>query len=406
MDHRPPTGFFSYNRGQQVVLVLLGLGILLFAGLANLYPYAPEEFSPDPELIAKARSLLKPVSEERPDKLAESFFFNPNTVTEDELVRLGLRPDQAGSWIRYRGDRKQTFKRPEDIARLYKLDSNDVARLLPLIKMEEAILANKVAERESKRKDNTSGPAYATFSFDPNTVTEAELKKLGLSERQASGFVRYRAKAGPFRSAADLEKLRLLNDEAKARLLPLVRIEAATSTVADVTEKGNDGPIAADNQTAATVGTYGNSVAQPEAYRPSSNYEPAAVAINTATLADLMELPGIGEYRAGKILRFRELLGGFTTVAQFGTTRGLPDSVFQRIEPYLVLESPPQAWLKVNSLSVDAMAGHPYLSKKKARAIVRYRENHGQFADRDALEKVLALKPSDIDRLEPYLSYE
>lgn len=408
-DRNPITGFFTYSKAQQVVLLLLGVGILVFTGLGTFYPYEPAPFTPDPDLLASARELVEPVSNE---KAAERFYFDPNTVTKASLMRLGLREDQAASWLRYRGDRKKTFKKPADIARLYKLDSNDVASLLPLIRFEDdqegqfnAIAS--IDDRDVIKEAETDNEAvYSSFPFDPNLVTLQELQQLGLSERQAAGFVKYRSKAGPFRSIADVEKLRLLDGATKARLLPLVHFTTEKEEVVAAAENKNAQRSIADQQSAAAPKTYGNTFVTPQPYQPARSRNIAAVDINTATLLDLDQLPGIGEYRASKILNFREYLGGFSSVAQLGATRGIPDSVFQAILPYLRLDTPHKSWLKVNVLSVSELASHPYLSKRKAEAIVKYRDNHGEYSGRKDLEKVRSLKKEDLERLEPYISYE
>lgn len=67
-----------------------------------------------------------------PRRKVESFRFNPNTATEEELCRLGFTPKQAQSIINYR-NKGGRFRRPEDFARSYVVSDSIFRRLKPYI---------------------------------------------------------------------------------------------------------------------------------------------------------------------------------------------------------------------------------------------------------------------------------
>ncbi|MBR6731476.1 MAG: helix-hairpin-helix domain-containing protein [Bacteroidales bacterium] len=67
-----------------------------------------------------------------PRRKVESFRFNPNTATEEELCRLGFTPKQAQSIINYR-DKGGRFRRPEDFAKSYVVSDSIFRRLKPYI---------------------------------------------------------------------------------------------------------------------------------------------------------------------------------------------------------------------------------------------------------------------------------
>lgn len=63
----------------------------------------------------------------------------------------------------------------------------------------------------------------------------------------------------------------------------------------------------------------------------------AVININTADLAELCRLPGIGEKTAQKIIELRNRLGKFSSVNQLLIVKGIGDKKLQTIKPYISL---------------------------------------------------------------------
>ena len=77
---------------------------------------------------AAARAMY----EKAPGRRVESFRFNPNTVTMEELVRLGFTEKQAQSIINYR-EKGGRFRRKADFAKSYVVADSVFKRLEPFI---------------------------------------------------------------------------------------------------------------------------------------------------------------------------------------------------------------------------------------------------------------------------------
>jgi competence ComEA-like helix-hairpin-helix protein len=62
------------------------------------------------------------------------------------------------------------------------------------------------------------------------------------------------------------------------------------------------------------------------------------VNINTATAAEIESLPHVGTKTAEAIVKFREANGPFRRVEQVMLIRGISESRFQEMRPYLRVE--------------------------------------------------------------------
>ncbi len=207
--------------------------------------------------------------------------------------------------------------------------------LLPGKKLEIHIDKDLQAELDNYRRENEqqkNAGVYAAnytdtaindtikhelFYFDPNTLDEDGLVRLGLPSKTIRTLVNYRNKGGYFKKPEDIRKIYGLSSADADRLIPYVRIQSANKQVTFATEKLP--PSSQAKQFAET-----NQLKKTE--------------INTATVEDWKTFPGVGDVLANRIVKFRTSIGGFKTVDQVAKTYGLSDSVFQTIKPYLYIK--------------------------------------------------------------------
>ncbi|MGT2911198.1 helix-hairpin-helix domain-containing protein [Streptococcus cameli] len=62
------------------------------------------------------------------------------------------------------------------------------------------------------------------------------------------------------------------------------------------------------------------------------------VNLNTATVADLTTISGIGEKRANDIIAYRDSNGGFKTVDDLNNVSGIGDKTMENLRPYVTVE--------------------------------------------------------------------
>ena len=201
------------------------------------------------------------------------------------------------------------------------------------------------------------GRTYESFAFDPNTVSVADLQRLGLSERQAESIENYRSKGGRFRSKADFRKMYVVSDTLFARL---------------------------------------------EAYIEIPKLE-----LNTADSAALVALRGIGPYYARKILDYRERLGGFVDAAQLLEIDGLDADRLAGFSEDVTVDAKKIRKIDLWHASDTVLARHPYIGAKGARSVLRYRQlyDSARWTLPD-LAKERALPPENIEKLKKYIEIQ
>ncbi|HEX9724664.1 MAG TPA: helix-hairpin-helix domain-containing protein [Vicinamibacteria bacterium] len=64
----------------------------------------------------------------------------------------------------------------------------------------------------------------------------------------------------------------------------------------------------------------------------------AQVNLNTATVEQLVELPGIGQAVAARIVAYRETNGSFGKIEELMNVRGIGEKTFLRLRPLIFVE--------------------------------------------------------------------
>ena len=309
--------YFSFTKKERNSIIILGLLALLFSLLPTIFPFLVKN---DIELVV-------------------------DTVAQRELASLEILPDKK-----------------EQLAVSY----SDADLYQP-----------KESKFEKYKRENVKGEL---FSFNPNTATGEEWKRLGLRDKTIQTIVKYRSKGGKFYKPTDLQRIYGLHTDEYERLLPYVQIESPAKTFA----------------TSTTVST--------ESKTERKEYTEVIVDINNADTATWKQLKGIGSAYAKRIVNFRTKLGGFVSIEQVGETYGLPDSVFQKVKQQLRFSNSTINQIDVNNSTVDELKAHPYIGFSVANAIVQYRNQHGQFSTINDLQKIAAIDESLYRKISPYLT--
>lgn len=182
-------------------------------------------------------------------------------------------------------------------------------------------------ERSESVRKNLPYSRVEQFPFDPNTISVDDLCRLGFTRKQAEAIDNYRKKGGVFRRREDFAKSYVVADSVYKRLERYIEIPMLD--------------------------------------------------LNSADVAALDKLPGIGEWYAKKIVDYRNDLHGYSFKEQLLDIYKFDRQKYDALSDLVIVKNPYNYPLW--TLSADSLRKHPYIrNMETARSIVLYRDNNPQ----------------------------
>jgi len=238
--------------------------------------------------------------------------------------------------------------------------------LVRRIEKQEAKLEKE--EKSTSKNLSWSKPANL-FDFNPNKVSEDELLQLGFSQKQINTLIKYRANGGKFFKKEDLLKIYGIEKEQYAFLEPYIVISQS--------EKNKEVDVVEEMK--------------------------ILVELNSAKVEDLIKIKGIGDAYANRIIKYRNLLGGYSTVDQLLEVYGLDSAKFKGINEFVSIDTSFIQKLSLNKADFSNLIKHPYLNKYQTESILKYREVVGDFEDIEQIYRNKLLTKEEFRKLKPYL---
>jgi DNA uptake protein and related DNA-binding proteins len=127
--------------------------------------------------------------------------------------------------------------------------------------------------------------------------------------------------------------------------------------------------------------------------------------LNTCDSAALEGLPGIGPVLARRIIKYRNLIGGFAASGQLREVYGLSDSTFNIISKRVRADSSLIEKINLNRVDYKRLTRLPYLEKYDVTAILKFRELQGRIVSLDELIKNKVLTPEKARKVKAYLEF-
>ena len=271
--------FNKYSRSDRnAILILSGLVLIVVTAnviLKNIESKPKFDSSEYEKMADDLEAALQS------DVVTQTLFnFNPNTIPESRLDSLLLPPKIKQNLIAYRKAGGK-FYSANSFRKLYGMNDSVFNAIEQFIIIE-------------KKKPKSESPKFIPKKkkpghFDPNKASIAELKEFRFNNYQANNLINYRNKGGVFKSANDLLKIYGIDSVFFKTLENHIQIEA-----------------------------------QIELPNPEKVIEVYKIELNEVDSAGLVKLSGIGSVYAARILKYRELLGGYYLKKQLLEVYNMP----------------------------------------------------------------------------------
>lgn len=291
--------YLSFSRGERNATILLAFILVLFMLFPYLYRNIFDYRSQIPdEIIAQADSFfttlkynptvnaIEPLTgieaEINPPKQVHLFHFDPNTISLDSLIELGLSRKQAEVFVKYRL-KGGKFRTADDLDKIYVLDSALNQKLKPLVQIITHVDSIHPTERVSE-----------PITIELNSADTISLLKLkGIGKNFAKRIVSYRTLLGGFYSIEQLTEVYGITNELLEQIRPSIWVDSLKIQY---------------------------------------------INLNLVRYEELRAHPYISNYQAKAIVYYRSQKGSIKTVDELWQNKLIPWERFVKLKPYLVLE--------------------------------------------------------------------
>ena len=244
--------------------------------------------------------------------------------------RAGSAGQRVGSTRRQESGAKQRAGSAEQRVGTTRRQESGAKQRAGTTRQRAAISGQRTVRRNAQHSASARGVwekaerKVESFPFNPNTVSVEDLQRLGFSAKQAQSIENYRLKGGRFRRPADFAKSYVVADSIFQRLRPFIRIPRLD--------------------------------------------------INRADSTALLDLPGIGPYFAGKVVQYRERLGGYSCPEQLMEIYHFDADKYNGLKDLITCSA--AAPFPIWTATEEQLAQHPHISRAEAHSIILYRQHH------------------------------
>ena len=362
--------YFHFSKKDRRGVILLGTLILLV--ISAIFVVDGLQLKSDYDFSEFKKALQKWEQVENTVTSNYSLFnFNPNTISEQQIDSLQLPRFVKNNLLNYRKAGGK-FKRPEDIRKIYGMNDSIYATIEKYIIIPRRENSEKTV-RETKNTGKASTPPIFSGAFDPNSADSLLLSEVGFNSFQAANLLKYRRSGGFFKTNSDLLKIYGVDSVFYSLIEKNIQIESTDRIADDLPDK--------------------------KIMESEINIE-----INSADSLDLIRLPGVGSVFASRIIRYRQLLGGYYSVEQLLEVYNFPEETYSEIHQNISVDPEQIKQIRLNFAGYSELIRHPYIKKEQVKAILDYRTKNGSFRNMKEFEDAGILEAEKVKELKPYLT--
>jgi DNA uptake protein ComE-like DNA-binding protein len=353
--------FSKKDRNAVIILIILILLALAVNILLDYFPFGTRyDYSEYKRLLEEWQNQNK--NKELQNTEESLFLFNPNTIPEQKLDSLMLPRFVKKNLLNYRNAGGK-FSTSADVRKIYGMNDSIFEAVKNYIQIPPISKPSFVKEQSIEK-------SFSGF-IDPNMAGRDELMQFGFTKFQAGNIVEYRKNGGRFEIPSDLLKIYGLDSAFYLKIESHIQIEATAEL-----------PVT------------------------KHEYEPPGIMVelNSTDSAGLMQLAGVGPVFASRILKYRDLLGGFNRIEQLLEVYNFTEETFRSIQNKITVDTTEVQKIRLNFATYAQLLRHPYLNDENVKSILDYRNQNGSYTSvRQIFDKGL-VDSTTYYLIQPYLS--
>ncbi len=223
------------------------------------------------------------------------------------------------------------------------------------------------------------------FEFNPNKISQDSLELLKIDDFVISNWINYRSAGGIFQVKSDVQKIYGFSDEKFAQIKPYILLPDSVKRIHSVEVNLEEKKI---RETEKPL-------------RP----EPKHFDINTTTAEELKSINGIGEVLSVRIIKYRDLLGGFIGQDQFEEVYNLSEEAYNNLKEFTYIdESFRPERININEAEYIEILRHPYISKELTNKIFDERNSEDVILTKEKFAELVG-NDSEFMNLLPYIEF-
>jgi len=306
--------YFSFTKKERRGIIVIVAVILLLIILPFFFPYFIKKEETDTSQFTKEIAQLQLDTSLKKHNVAkiddgyyndytpspgkyiskpEVFFFDPNTASVADWIRLGIKPRTAETIQKYIAKGGKFYK-PEDIKKIYGISQKDVERLIPYVSIKEVKKEYTPYEQKEYADKKSFSKNSANQKTDINEAdTSAFIALPGIGSKLAKRIISYREKLGCFYSVDQISETYFLPDSTFQKIKPY---------------------LVADSKAIKKIN------------------------INSATIEEMKLHPYIKYNMANAIFQYRQQHGNYNSVEEIRKIITVTDDFYDKVFPYLSVE--------------------------------------------------------------------
>lgn len=238
-------------------------------------------------------------------------------------------------------------------------------------------IKNIIVEVEQKRKEDSLGRVPIKYPFNPNFITDYQAYLFSIDMDDLHALRAYRDSDKWINSIADFQKVTQWENARVNEIEPYLKFP--------------DWVIA--NEQSKNIST-----------QNKQREKLVKKDLNTASLEDLLTVPGIGEVLSSRIIDWREKLNGFADTLQLNHIYGLNDWTKSNLTRYFyVTPSAIAPKYNINKASASDLATIPGLNFELARKIWEFQHLREGINDLEELIKIEGMTRGKLELIALYL---